>query len=198
MDRHSASSLRLHSAPFRYPIALALTLLLAAKTSAQERALVNNAELTRIYQEDQAERSAGQKPGPDAARRDRDRLSRVAAIIDAGGAQTGDDFFHAAQVYNHGATADELLRGHILAMAAAVKGSVEARFLAAASLDRYLRAISRPQVFGTQLTRDSAGRPTQEPYDRTMSDLLRRVFDVPGLQEQQRRLLEPTKPPSNR
>src|SRR4030095_5702473 len=129
----------------------------------------NNPELERIYREDQAERTKGKKPGLDAAERDRERLKRVVALLDAGAARNADDFFHAAQVYNHGDTSEDYLRAHELATLAASKGNTQALFLSAASLDRFLRAIGRPQVFGTQYNRQG-NMATMEPFDRSMSD----------------------------
>jgi hypothetical protein len=167
--------------------ALLLTSSLAAQDPASVgRPVANNPELERIYQEDQAERTKG-KPGPDVAERDRERLKRVAALLDAGAARTADDFFHAAQAYNHGKTAEDYLRAHELAVLAASKGNTKALFLSAASLDRFLRAIGRPQVFGTQFTRQG-NMATMEPYDRSMNDALRTAFGVPSLKEQEARL----------
>ena len=170
-------------------ILTATALLITSSLAAQDQATIsqpvgNNPELERIYQEDQAERSKGKKPGIDAADRDRERLKRVAALLDAGAARTADDFFHAAQAYNHGVTAEEYLRGHELATLAAAKGNKQALFLSAASLDRFLRSIGRPQVFGTQYNRQG-NLATMEPYDRSMSDSLRTVFNVPSLKEQE-------------
>jgi hypothetical protein len=173
--------------------ALLLTSSLAAQDPASVgRPVANNPELERIYQEDQAERSKGKKPGPDAAERDRERLKRVVALLDAGAARTADDYFHAAQVYNHGDTAEEYLRGHELAMLAAAKGNTQALFLSAASLDRFLRSIGRPQVFGTQYN-SQGNKATMEPYDRSMSDALRTAFGVPSLKEQEAGLKEMNK-----
>lgn len=155
-------------------------------------AVQDNPELTRIYEADQAERANARKPGPDTALRDGDRLKRVAALLDAGEVRTGDDFFHAAQVFNHGVTPDDYLRSHVLAVLAASKGTSAAMFLSAAALDRYLRSIGRPQVFGTQLTRQD-GKATNEPFDRSMSDGLRTAFGVPSLSEQESRLREMNK-----
>ena len=149
----------------------------------------NNPELEQIYKEDQAERASGVKPGPDAAQRDRERLRRTAALIEAGKAQTADDYFHAAQVYNHGTTAEDYLRSHELAVLAAAKGNRMALFLSAASLDRFLREIGRPQVFGTQYNRRD-NLATIEPFDRSMSDNLRVEFGVPRLKELDARLAE--------
>jgi hypothetical protein len=162
---------------------------LLAQDSTTRRPLANNPELEQLYRDDQAERTGGKKPGPDAPQRDQERLRRVAAIVDAGTAQTGDDYFHAAQVYNHGAAPEELLRGHVLAVLAAAKGNVQARFLSAASLDRYLRETGRAQVFGTQYTMQGS-TATMGLYDRSMSDALRAEFDVPSLKEQEARLAE--------
>ena len=179
-------------------ISVSLTaLLISSSLAAQdpapvERPITNNPELKLIYQEDQAERAKGQKPGLDAAERDRERLKRVTALLDAGAARTADDFFHAAQVYNHGATAEDYLRAHVLAMLAASKGNKQALFLSAASLDRFLRAIGRPQVFGTQYTRQG-NMATMEPFDRSMSDALRTAFGVPSLKEQEARLKDMNK-----
>jgi hypothetical protein len=173
-------------------ILTATALLVTLSSAAQDhtsvgRPVANNPELERIYQEDQAERAKGQKPGIDAAERDRERLKRVAALLDEGAARTADDFFHAAQVYNHGATAEDYLRAHELAVLATSKGNTQALFLSAASLDRFLRAIGRPQVFGTQYTRQG-DLATMEPFDRSMSDALRTAFGVPSLKEQEARL----------
>lgn len=173
--------------------ALLVTSSLAAQDPASVgRPVANNPELERIYQEDQAERAKGRKPGLDALERDRERLKRVAALLDAGAARTADDFFHAAQVYNHGATPEDYLRAHELAVLAASKGNSQALFLSAASFDRFLRAIGRPQVFGTQYTRQG-NTATMEPLDRSMSDALRTAFGVPSLKEQEARLKEMNK-----
>ena len=103
-----------------------------------------------------------------------------------------DDFFHAAQVYNHGASAEDYLRAHELATLAASKGNTQALFLSAASLDRFLRAIGRPQVFGTQYNQQG-NMATMEPFDRSMSDALRTAFGVPSLKEQEARLKDMNK-----
>ena len=179
-------------------IAFCITLMLFSQLAAQNPApttrpvVTNNLELEQIYKEDQAERAGGAKPGLGASQRDSERLRRVAALLETGKAQTADDYFHAAQVYNHGATADDYLRAHELAVLAAAKGNRPALFLSAASLDRFLREIGRPQVFGTQYTRRE-NKVTMEPFDRSMSDPLRVEFGVPSLKELDARLAEMNK-----
>ena len=78
------------------------------------------------------------------------------------------------------------LLAHTLAMVALKKGRPDAIWIAAATLDRYLQNIGKPQIYGTQFqTPNGPGRTTQEPYDRaTVSDALRDELDVPALKDQ--------------
>lgn len=153
-----------------------------------------NAEMKAIFDADQADRHAGAAidwsvVGP----RDRARRARTQALLDAGALHTGDDFYHAAFVFQHGDAANDFLIAHTLAVIAAARGNRGAAWIAAATLDRYFQNIGRPQVYGTQY-RSPAGQPTtQDPYDRTIiSDGLRRAMGVPDQagQELQRRAFE--------
>jgi hypothetical protein len=45
------------------------------------------------------------------------------------------------------------------------KGDREARWIAAATLDRYLTTVGKAQIYGTQFDRNDAAR---EPYNRTL------------------------------
>ena len=109
---------------------------------------------------------------------------------------SGDDFLEAAFIFQHGNTPDDFLFAHILAMEAMVRGSASARWIAAATLDRYLQFVKQPQVFGTQYIMDPthpvhaagaqfpSGR-TLEPYnDSFLSDSVRTDFCVPTLAQQ--------------
>ncbi len=72
-------------------------------------------------------------------------------------------------------------------MTAATKGEPYAKWLAAATLDRYLQSVKQPQVFGTQLRRAEDGTWTLEPYDRSViSDSVRAAWCVISLEEQTR------------
>ena len=153
----------------------------------------SNAEMTTIFDADQADRRAGAAidwsvVGP----RDRARRARTQALLDADALHTGDDFYHAAFVFQHGEAANDFLVAHTLAVIAAARGNRGAAWIAAATLDRYFQNIGRPQVYGTQY-RSPEGHPTQEPYDRTIiSDGLRRAMGVPDQagQELQRQAFE--------
>ena len=59
----------------------------------------------------------------------------------------------------------------------------------AATLDRYLWSIKRPQVFGTQYQTGANNKETMEPYDRTaISDKIRAAWGVNSLAEQDKAL----------
>ena len=151
-----------------------------------------NAEMTAIYDADQADRVPG--PKVDWSKvwpRDAARRTRTRALLDAGKLNSGADFLHAAFVFQHGTGTDFLL-AHALATIAIARGRPDATWIAAATLDRYLQSIGQPQVYGTQYTIDK-GKASQEPYDRTlMPDALRLATGVPAqaAQEKRRQALE--------
>jgi hypothetical protein len=128
------------------------------------------------------------------------RQASLRASLAAGEVKTGDDFVEAAYIFQHGDTPDDFLFAHILAMEGMARGIVSAKWIAAATLDRYLQAIKQPQVFGTNYILDpthpvnapSAPFPsgrTLEPYnDNFLSDSLRTDFCVPSLTQQQQNI----------
>jgi hypothetical protein len=133
----------------------------------------DNTELKQIYDADQNDREAPfgkldwQKINPrDAARR-----KRVRDLMEQGRLSTGKDYERAAMVFQHGEGTDDILMAHVLAVTAIGKGDTDARWLAAATLDRYLTRIGQPQVFGTQFNSKTEGGQTtwtMEPYNRTL------------------------------
>jgi hypothetical protein len=98
---------------------------------------------------------------------------------------SGEDFYEAAFVFQHGDTADDFLKAHLLAMIAVAKGHPDAPWIASATLDRYLQEIGKPQVLGTQFKSMDDGHFSQEPYNRTLvSDAMRKALQVPTIPEQ--------------
>ena len=71
---------------------------------------------------------------------------------------TADDYYHAALVLRRRGDADAVILAHEMAVVAAMRGKVEARRLAAETLDQFLVAIGRPQRYGTV-----AGKPVGPP-----------------------------------
>jgi hypothetical protein len=152
----------------------------------------SNPEMRAMFRADQDARKAGpsidwSKVAPEDARR---RL-RTMALLDAGELRSGDDFFHAAFIFQHGSQPEDYLLAHSLATVAIGRGRPDATWIAAATLDRYLQSIGQKQVYGTQFMTAQGKPTTQEPYDRTLiSDALRAAIGVPPLAEQEKRRAE--------
>jgi hypothetical protein len=155
-----------------------------------------------LFIDDQAERTVGgvlPKYGPDVNSRDAMRRAEARLLLTTGELKSAQDFHDAAFIFQHGHSPDDYLLAHILAIEAIVKGDASSKWIAAATLDRYLQTIGQKQVFGTQYTSKSylylmlhkddpnaANSPeakqkgnTQEPYDRTLvPEALRSEFCV--------------------
>jgi hypothetical protein len=126
------------------------------------------------------------------------RQATLREMLAAGEIKTGDDFKDAAYIFQHSDKPDDCLFAHILAMEAVFRGTTAARFIAAATLDRYLQFTKQPQVFGTQYITDRNvplpahpdGSPlpfgrTLEPYNASfLPDFVRTDFCVPILSQQ--------------
>lgn len=145
----------------------------------------DNAKLTELYKVDQASRQGGAIDWAKLNREDEARRIEVHRMLDAGEVRTGTDYYHAAMIYQHGQTPDEYLLAHVLAMDAVARGSSEGKWLSAATLDRYLRSIWQPQVFGTQFqTRPGQQMQQQAMYPSLASDSMRAATCVIGEAEQ--------------
>lgn len=145
----------------------------------------SNAEMTRLYNEDQSDREPDEIDWDKVTARDEQRRLATRALLTAGALHTAEDYEHAAFIFQHGSKADDYLLAHTLAMVAVGKGDKSSLWIASATLDRYLMMIGKPQVYGTQF-RGSMG---QEPYDRNLvSDALRSELGVPGLARQAEQL----------
>lgn len=145
-------------------------------------------ELAEIAKADQDDRKGDARLSEDAVKalkeRDAKRRERVVMMVRASQVVTADDYYHAALVMQHGEVPEDFLLAHELAMVAAFKGRADAKWLSAASLDRLLQSIGRPQHFGTQyqLKGDSW---TQDPFERmAIPNSMRKEFGVPTLNEQ--------------
>lgn len=145
-----------------------------------------NAEMTAIFDADQADRQRG--PNIDwkiVGPADQRRQARTQAMLDAGLLHSGEDYYHAAFVFQHGSEPGDYLKAHALAAIAAARGKPSAAWIAAATLDRYLQSIGQPQVYGTQFqTRDGKTRQAQPFRSDLLSDAIRQASGVPPLAEQ--------------
>lgn len=167
-----------------------LLLICAASLYSQSPQCAISIELRDIYAADQADREVDTVDWEAVNPRDEARRNRVAEILALGEDLCPEDLHNAAMVYQHGREAPQYLMAHVLASAAAARGHEPSRWLSAASLDRYLKAIEQPQIFGTQFNQYGEDQPwTQEPFDRTFLALpLRDLFSVASPEEQASRL----------
>lgn len=113
----------------------------------------DNLKLEEIFQEDQKDRELVYD-SPQAVQRLKDhdaaRRKHVYMMMELGEIRTMRDLYHAAVLLQHGESPADFMTAHRLAVVAAIMGHKTARWLLAASLDRFLMAIGQPQVYGTQ------------------------------------------------
>jgi hypothetical protein len=152
-----------------------------------------NPELERLYQEDQADR-AGDLATSDwqaVDARDADRRKRVLEILEKGGAKEAGDYVHAAMVYQHGTKPEDYDRANQWAMKAVELDPdyPGARWLAAASKDRYLMWSGKAQLYGTQFRRDKDGPWYLWEVDPSITDEERAKWDVPPLARAKARVM---------
>ncbi|AGC44058.1 hypothetical protein MYSTI_02742 [Myxococcus stipitatus DSM 14675] len=158
-----------------------------AQTKANKAATLKgaNEELLGIYEADQ-----GDRMGPDVTKldwkvvsaRDEARRARVKQILDGGGAKVALDYFHAAMVFQHGKEVADFQRSHSLAVKASELDPAlkQARWLAAASKDRELMNLGKPQLYGTQF-RVVEGKWELYTVDPSITDEERAKWNVPPL-----------------
>jgi hypothetical protein len=159
---------------------------------------VDDPEMSAIFAADQADRGVNRKTKSAyvinwsvVSRADKKRRLAVRKIMTAGRLGTAKDFERAAYVFQHGQDPDDYLLAHVLAVVAVEKGDKDATWVSAATLDRYLGAIGRKQIFGTQFFISKDAKVTQEPYDRGLiSDSLRASSHVIPQSEQEKILLK--------
>lgn len=152
----------------------------------------DNADVARLFDEDQAIRQDVSKIDWNVARvQDAKRREATQKLLDDGKLRSGTDFYNAAFIFQHGDQPGDFLKAHGMAVIAAAKGRRDAVWIAAATLDRYLQNIEKPQIYGTQYRIPTNEPVTQEPYDRSvLSDAMRSASGVPDLAAQEQRRLE--------
>lgn len=164
-----------------------LCLSAAAPTCAQ------NPELVALYQADQAARSDPAKIDWEVlVPEDRKRRERVIDILRAGAVTTAADYYHAAMVFQHGESLEDIRLAHALSTIAMSLAPDEKqyRWLTAASWDRILATQLQPQWYGTQFQSDDDGMFQYPVAEDAVSDEDRRAMQVPTLAEARAQLQE--------
>lgn len=146
-----------------------------------------NEELARLFEEDQNDRIPGSGRAIDpefVVTRDKTREGRVKALYEAGDLRTGKDYYRAAMILQHATKPEDYLLAHEFCIVALSKGEPSARWLAAATEDRFLMKLERPQRFGTQYFSPNSNEPFKlHEVGPGVTDGLRKELGVPTLDE---------------
>ena len=120
---------------------------------------------------------------------DAQRRVEVLAYLEQGLVSSPRDLVYAAFIFQHGNCPDHYLLANRLAQLAMDAGYYKARWIYAATLDRYLMSTGQPQKYGTQyhLVDD---RMELYPVDPQTTDEERQQYNVPPLAEAQARVGE--------
>lgn len=152
-----------------------------------------NEELLALYKADRYEHANQAKlntPEYKAMRaRDLERRQRVLEMAAANELQSAEDYFHAAWIMNHGDTPADAEHAHQFALHSSEMGHRPARWLAAASYDRWQMYQGKPQKYGTNYVYDGQGDRLWD-VDPMTTDAERAEWDVPALAEQLRKAEE--------
>ncbi len=143
-------------------------------------------------------------------KRDEARREQARTLLAKSG-RSGEEYYYAAFIFQHGQKADDYLFAHILATESIALGYSRAKWISAATLDRYLQQVGQKQVFGTQYQGENfayylehqhdpdvgekyktlSDQQTLEPYaSQIVPDSIRTEFCVPPLAIQQRHIAD--------
>jgi len=152
-----------------------------------------NNELVSLFKADKQERINQPKANTAEYKamrvRDLERRERVMELVAANELHTAKDYYHAAHIMNHGDMVDDARNAHLLAFRSSELGYRPARWLAAASYDRWQMYQGKPQKYGTNYVYDGKGDRLWDIEPKT-TDEERAEWDVPPLAEQLRKAQE--------
>lgn len=167
-------------------ISIIFLVFISITTFAQE----DNTELAEMYKKDQSERMNGPIDWAVLSKNDSIRRAKVNSMLENGEVQTGQDYYHAAMIFQHGN--DTIASGKAVRY---MKKAVELdpstnKWLLAAAIDRDLMRKDEPQIYGTQFIKNGMDQPYElYKLDSTqVTDAERRAYGVPTLAEQKLQL----------
>ena len=159
---------------------------------------------------DQADKLPSHDWDKEVPKRDEARREQARILLAKPG-HNGEDYYYAAFIFQHGQKSEDYLFAHILATEAVALGYSRAKWISAATLDRYLEQIGQKQVFGTQFVGENyayylqhqkdpdlqqkykalTDQQTLEPYaPQLIPDAIRTDFCVPPLAMQQQHIAD--------
>lgn len=166
-----------------------------AKDQAKQEPL-DNPQLASLFKGDQDDRRGEPSAPPDwtsLQARDATRHAQLMELLQRGSIRTANDHARAAMLLQHGDPAESIRLAHAMATIAyaMAPANKDARWLMAASWDRLMVRLDRPQWFGTQFNRiGDTGPWTMDPIDDRVTDAERATYFVLPLAEMRKRLAE--------
>jgi tetratricopeptide (TPR) repeat protein len=149
----------------------------------------DNAELLKMYQEDQSARLVSDINWKVLSVQDRLRERRVYELLKEGKIVTGKDYYHSAMIFQHGAdTVASSIAVRHMKKAVALDPTVN-KWLLAAAIDRDLMRRDQAQIYGTQYVK-MKGEERWKRYkmDSTrVTDADRKFYGVETLAEQRQK-----------
>jgi hypothetical protein len=137
--------------------------------------------MKEIFDKDQSMRMEEPIDWEVVSKADQEHRVEVMEFVKNGNLATDLDFYYAAFVFQHGNCPEHYKLANDLADQSVKLGYDEAKWIYAASLDRYLRSMGKPQKFGTQYNSTDGCTYTLDPVDPTTTDEERAEYDVPTL-----------------
>ena len=146
----------------------------------------DNAELKKMYEEDQSARMVPNIDWSIVSKADSAREKRVYQLIADGKLVTGKDYYNSAMIFQHGR--DSIAYGMaVKQMKKAIElDSTINKWLLAAAIDRDLMSRGKPQIYGTQYVKNGPNEKWKRyKIDTTIVTAKEReYYGVESLQEQ--------------
>jgi hypothetical protein len=113
-----------------------------------------NETLKQLFDEDQADRNNNPNPTfeefQEIANKDKLRRNKADRLLAEDEFTDPEDYYYASFIYQHGTEIQDYLKANELAKKAMDLGYEKAKWIYAATTDRYLSALGKPQKYGTQ------------------------------------------------
>jgi len=151
----------------------------------------DNAELKKMYDEDQKARMASTIDWVQLSKNDSIRQKRVYELIHSGQLITGKDYYHSAMIFQHGTDTTASAMAVKLMKRAIDLDSTVNKWLLAAAIDRDLMRRDKPQIYGTQYIKMGQDAKWERyKIDSTqVTDIEREYYDVETLAEEKERTM---------
>ena len=143
-----------------------------------------SSRMAQIFNEDQDARKTTNIDWEKVAVQDEARRKETLKLLNAGRLSSGADYYYAAFVFQHGNCSEHYQLANLLADQAIKRNYPAARWIYAATYDRWQRSLGKPQKYGTQyMSQGGDCNFKLEPYDPATTDTERSRYGVPPIGE---------------